>query len=71
MSLREYSEAVQNASPNNEDYIVVNEEIDPKYQIMAVVDRFERSRKSPIILFKMFAEVSFRVWLMSVPPEKG
>jgi len=45
-------EAVQNASPNNEDYVLVTEEIDPKYQIMAVVDRFERSRKSPIILFK-------------------
>jgi 2,5-furandicarboxylate decarboxylase 1 len=34
------------------DFLIVNREVDPKYEIMGFVEKFERQKKSPVFLFK-------------------
>jgi 2,5-furandicarboxylate decarboxylase 1 len=34
------------------DFLVVDREVDPKYEIMGFVEKFERQKKSPVFLFK-------------------
>jgi UbiD family decarboxylase len=50
MSFREFLEDAQR-DLSDDNFVLVDREIDPKYQIMAAVDFFESRRKSPIIMF--------------------
>ncbi|MEM4329440.1 MAG: UbiD family decarboxylase, partial [Candidatus Caldarchaeum sp.] len=44
-----------------DDLFVVEREVDPRYEIMAFVEKFERLKQSPVLLFKRVRNTSIPV----------
>jgi len=58
-NLRSFLKVVVEKHP--EDWLIIDKEVDPKYEIMGFVEKFERQKKSPVLFFKKVRGTSLPV----------
>ena len=67
--LRTYLDELLEKRPK--DVVVVDKEVDPRYEASAIVEKFERENKFPLVFFKNIKARKFRWSSISARPTNG